>query len=395
MPNLLQSSQTQATTAPGYFNTYLSDLATQGTNAARDANYVGATPLQQQAFSQTDSAASAFQPTLTAAGNTLTSAGDMTSPLASAQGYLNSATQSPAELAQSYMNPYISSAVQRMSDIGQRNISQNLSPLATASAVGSGQFGSKRGAQVLGQVMSNAENDLNNQIGQQLSTGYGQALSAAGQRNQTLAQVGSTAGNLASQGQQNLTNLGKTQADLASQNQELNLKRINALSTMGEQERTLAQNKQLFPLQNMSTLSSLLRGYSVPTTTTTTAEQSPLSAIAGAAAGTAGFMTPRLNSAGVAIPGTSPFDILKKTFGFGSAPTTPSATTEVANTANPGQEGYGWRNFTDGTSIDPQGNYYKNGELIYSPGSSNTTTTDNTTTDNTNTDNTTVDDWWS
>jgi hypothetical protein len=300
MANLLQSSQTQATEAPGYFNTYLTDLAQQGTNAVKDANYVGATPLQQQAFSQTDAAASAFQPTLTKAGETLTSAGDMTSPLSSAQGYLTSATQSPAELAQSYMNPYISSAVQRMSDIGQRNIQQNLSPLATASAVGSGQFGSKRGAQVLGQVMSNAENDLNSQISKQMTEGYGQALNAAGQRNQTMAQVGSTAGNLASQGQQNLINLGKTQTDLAAQNQDLNLKRINALSTMGEQQRTIAQNKELFPLQNLSTLSGILRGYNVPTTTKTTAEQSPLSVLAGLGTGAVGLF------AGTGTGGTGP-----------------------------------------------------------------------------------------
>jgi hypothetical protein len=27
----------------------------------------------------------------------------------------------------------------------------------------------------------------------------------------------------------------------------------------------------------------------------------------------------------------------------------------------------GWRYFTDGTAIDPQGNYYQNGALIWSP----------------------------
>jgi hypothetical protein len=395
MANLLQSSQTQATEAPGYFNTYLTDLAQQGTNAVKDANYVGATPLQQQAFSQTDAAASAFQPTLTKAGETLTSAGDMTSPLSSAKGYLTSATQSPAELAQSYMNPYISSAVQRMSDIGQRNIQQNLSPLATASAVGSGQFGSKRGAQVLGQVMSNAENDLNSQISKQMTEGYGQALNAAGQRNQTMAQVGSTAGNLASQGQQNLINLGKTQTDLAAQNQDLNLKRINALSTMGEQERTLAQNKQLFPLQNMTTLAGLLRGYSVPTTTKTTAEQSPLSVLAGLGTGAVGlFSGTGTGGTGPSLfqqmTGKTPAEFFRSvmpvasttTAGSGTSTTgtlTPEGLSVMANPSSP--SGY---SDSDGNSVNANG-------TPYTAPVDNTDTTNNTD----NTGDTSVDDWWS
>lgn len=41
--------------------------------------------------------------------------------------------------------------------------------------------------------------------------------------------------------------------------------------------------------------------------------------------------------------------------------------TEITNTALPGQNGYGWRYFSDGTVIDPQGNYYVNGSIVWSP----------------------------
>lgn len=41
--------------------------------------------------------------------------------------------------------------------------------------------------------------------------------------------------------------------------------------------------------------------------------------------------------------------------------------TEIANSALPGEPGYGWRYFSDGTVIDPAGNYYSNGVLVYSP----------------------------
>jgi hypothetical protein len=190
------------------------------------------------------------------------------------------AQNDPSQAAAGYMSPYIKSVINNLSDIGQRNIQQNVAPSATAAAVGSGQFGSQRGAQVLGQTTANAENDLNSQIAQLLNTGYNTALTTAEQQNALEGQLGSTAANAANAGQQNLTQLGNTESTLAGQNQALGLAGVNALSTLGGQQQTIAQNQQLFPLTNLATLSGLLRGYNVPTTTTTTAQGSPLSGIA-------------------------------------------------------------------------------------------------------------------
>jgi hypothetical protein len=280
MANLLQSSQTQATTAPDYYTKYLSDIASQGANAATGAQYIGAQPLQQQAFENVGTASTAYQPTLEQAGQTLTSAAGTASPLASATPYLTKALNDPSQMAQGYMSPYIKSVIDNLSDIGQRNIQQNIAPSATSAAVGSGQYGSQRGAQVLSQATANAERDLANQIAQTLNTGYNTALQTAQQQNQLAGQLGSTAANAESAAQQNLTQAGKAQSDLAAQNQALGLAGVNALATLGGQQQTIAQNQQLFPLTNLATLSGLLRGYNVPTTTTTTAQGSPLSGLA-------------------------------------------------------------------------------------------------------------------
>lgn len=43
-----------------------------------------------------------------------------------------------------------------------------------------------------------------------------------------------------------------------------------------------------------------------------------------------------------------------------------ASTTEIQNTALPGQTGYGWRYFSDGTAIAPDGTYYLKGRLITS-----------------------------
>jgi len=189
------------------------------------------------------------------------------------------------------MSPYITNVVNALGDAGQRNIQQNLAPRATSGAVGSGQFGSQRGAQVLGQTISNADRDILNQQYQALNTGYGQALQAGTAQNQLMGQLGSTAAQAAGTGQTNLTQLGNAQSQLAAQQQGLSLADINALSTLGGQQQTIAQNQQLFPLNNLSTLSGMLRGYSVPTTTKTTASASPLSVVGGAITGTAGLFT--------------------------------------------------------------------------------------------------------
>jgi hypothetical protein len=160
MADMLQSSQTAATTAPDYYNNYLTNLAQSGTAAGQNAKFVGPTDLQNQAFTNVGQAATSYAPQLTNAQNTMGQAVSAQSPLSAAQQYFNNANVDPSQLAQQYMNPYINDVVNSIGTLGQRNIQQNLAPQATAGAVGSGQFGSTRGAQVLGQTLENANTDI-------------------------------------------------------------------------------------------------------------------------------------------------------------------------------------------------------------------------------------------
>lgn len=298
MANLLQSSQTQATTAPTFYTDYLSNLASQGKTAVQQAQFAGEQPLQTKAFEQAPEAVSSYKPTLGQAGDVLTQAASAPSPLTAAEPYLwKAGTNDPAEMAAGYMNPYVKTAVQSLSDIAQRNIRQNLAPGATAAAVGSGQFGSQRGAQVLGQVEAQAEQDLNNQIAQMLSTGYGQALTAAGQQQNLLANLGNISGQLESVGQQNLTQAGGALSSLAGQEQGLGLAGINALATLGGQQQTIAQNKENYPLTKLASLAALLQGQQIPSTVTTQLQMSPFSALGTLGTAGLGLITP--NAQGV------------------------------------------------------------------------------------------------
>jgi hypothetical protein len=319
MANMLQSSQTQATQAPGFYTDYLSGLATKGQEAAGQAKFAGEQPLQTQAFCKVATNFGTQQPAFQtgqgyvgqAAGQDVTGAalpylqaGTTASPLCAAKPLIcQGANLNLACLASQYMSPYIQTAVQNMSDIAQRNIRQNLSPAATAAAVGSGQFGSRRGAQVLGQIQEQAQQDLNTQIAQMLNQGYTTALCAAkskqgalGQAAQTTASAqqaqnqanltaGQTAASAAANEGQLLNTAGQTMGALGTQAGTQNLACINALATLGGQQQTIEQNKQNFPLTNLANLSTLLQGYSIPTSTKTTLCMSPLSGVAAVGTG--------------------------------------------------------------------------------------------------------------
>jgi hypothetical protein len=307
MADLLTSSQTTKTEAPSYYTSHLNDIAAGGKTAVQNAKFIGATPLQTEAFTNVAKNVGNYQPTLTNAGTTLNRATNV-SPLNAAQPYFNNANVDQSDLAQQYMSPYTQNVVNSIGTLGQRNIQQNLAPQATAGAVGSGQFGSQRGAQVLGQTIQNANTDILAQQNQALQTGYQNAMLNAQKQQALQAELGKNAGALETSNQTNLINAATTGGNLAGQEQKLGLEDVNALATLGGQEQTIKQNEQLFPLTTLSKEAELLRGYQIPTNTINTYQGSPLSAIASLGSTVAGLAQPgpgRYDSKGNYIPGTS------------------------------------------------------------------------------------------
>lgn len=230
LPNIT-TSQTQATSAPSWYTDYLSNLAGQTTAAAQGAQFVGAQPLQQQAYNLAQQNVGISQPTLAAATNLMQGAGTTTAPGVVGQ----------------YMNPYLQNVVEQIGALGQRNIQQNLAPGATAGAVGSGQFGSKRGAEVLGNTIRDALQNIGAQQAGALASGYQNAITAAQADLSRQAQAAQGLGTL------------------AGQQQTAGLADINALATLGGQQQQMAQAEQLFPLTTLGTAAQNLRGYSIPT----------------------------------------------------------------------------------------------------------------------------------
>lgn len=288
LPNITTSQQ-QSTTAPSWYTDYLQNVAQQGAQAAQNAQFVGIQPMQQQSYDLAKSNVGNYQPTLNQATGALGSAIGSTSPLGAAQPYLSSAANPTYNTVNQYMSPYVNDVVSQIGTLAQQNIMNNLAPQTTAGLVGSGQFGSTRGADVLAANLGQYGQQTTAQQLQALNTGYQNAMQQAQNQAQLQGQLAGTAGQLASAGQQNLTNAAQVGGQLATTTQNLGLGDVNALNTLGTQQQQILQAQQLFPLQMAQAQAGLLQGAQVPTSVSSTYtgpipgayQSSPLSQIAG------------------------------------------------------------------------------------------------------------------
>jgi hypothetical protein len=171
-----------------------------------------------------------------------------------------------------------------------RNIRQNLAPSATAGAVGSGQFGSQRGAQVLGQVQGNAMQDLNTQIASMQNAGYSSALNAAIQKQALLGQLGSTAATATAECARAKQAAGVGMGQLGTNLTNANIACENALATLGAQCQTIKQNAQCYEFSKLAKQGALLQGAQIPTTVKTTKCESPYSALGTLGSGALGIL---------------------------------------------------------------------------------------------------------
>jgi len=287
LPNITTTQQ-QATAAPSWYTDYLQNIAQQGAQAAQNAQFIGIQPMQQQAYNLAQSNVGNYQPTLNQATGALGSSINATSPLSAAQPYLSSAANPTYNTVNQYMNPYVNDVVSQIGNLAEQNVMNNVAPQTTAGLVGTGQFGSQRGAQALASNLGQYGQQTTALQANALNTGYQNAMTEAQAQAVLQGQLGQTAGSLASQGQQNLANAAQIGGQLATTTQNLGLGDVNALDTLGTQQQQILQAQQLFPLQMAQAEAGLLQGAQIPTSVSSTYtgpipgayQNSPLSQIA-------------------------------------------------------------------------------------------------------------------
>jgi hypothetical protein len=293
MADIGQSSAVTTSTTPDWYTNSMKNLAagaTQyGVNGPNAPQYVGATDLQNKGFDLSSANVGNYKPDLDTAGN-LINKGAAVDITGAANPYLTAGTSSSADLVGGYMNPYTQNVVDQIRMANQQNIAQNLSPGITAGAVGSGQFGSQRGANALALGISNANIGALAQQASALQSGYSDALKAAQAQRANQVNAGQIAGNMATAEAQKNRDLATSSMNLGSQRQTSGLTDVNQLLTTGAQKQQIEQNKQLFPLDVLNKQATILSGAQVPVSTTKTMDASTLSQISGIAAlGAAAF----------------------------------------------------------------------------------------------------------
>ena len=230
------TTQQTSTTAPDWYNNMLSSMASNAQNAITAGGVAGPSTLQTQAYNTAPTAITAGQPALTSATNIATGA---------AGG---------PDISQ-FMNPYISNVVNEMGRLGQRQFNELLAPAATAGAAGSGQFGSRRGMQVYGNVARDVAGDI---LGKQygaLSSGYQNAVTAA-QKEQEIQNA-----------------LSQTLGSLSGAAYTQGVGGLDVLSKLGAQQQAVEQAKLNYPMTALQNAATVMRGFTVPTTVSQTTTQ--------------------------------------------------------------------------------------------------------------------------
>jgi len=234
-------------------------------------------------------------------------------------------TQFSAEDAQRLMNPYLTAALNPQIEEAKRQAQiQNLQNRASATKAGA--FGGGRGALMESENQRNLLSNLSGITGAGYKQAYDQAMGQFNREQDQGLQATTAAQNYG------LAALGR-QAELGSQERAIEQEGITADINQFKEERD-------YPYKQVQYMQSLLQGLPLAAQTYSYSEPSALSEIL---SGGGGMM-----------------DLYDRIFGTSGAPVT--ETTSSQSNAQPG-----YRYFSDGTSIDAAGKYYKNGQLIWSP----------------------------
>lgn len=251
------TSTTTQTTLPDWYTNYAMQLLSnqQAQMATPYATYQGPrvasfSPTQQQGFDLTKQAAGAYQPGLNAA--VAGTQGAMAAPgaLATAQPFLNQAGQSTVANIGEYMNPYDTQVVQRIGELGARNLTENLLPGIEGRYIAAGQlgFGGRGGASTPSGMMTDTARALRDtqeavlaEQSKALQGGYDTAAGLSAADLSRRAALGATAGTL--QGSDTTRQLAGAQqmGALGQTAQALGLQGAQAVTGVGQTQQDLAQ----------------------------------------------------------------------------------------------------------------------------------------------------------
>jgi hypothetical protein len=252
------TSKTSETVLPDWYTNYAMQLLSnqQALAAQPMPTYQGPrvaefSPTMQQGFGMTGQAATAYQPALDAA--TAATQGAINAPggLAVAQPFLTEAGKTSVSNIGTYMNPYTDQVVNRIADLGTRNLTESIMPEIEGRYIQAGQlgFGGRGG---LGGTPSGMMTDTSRAVrdvsadilaeqSKALQSGYSEAAGLAGTDLTRQANLATTAGSLGGQDlSRQITGAGQL-GELGTAAQTLGLTGAGALQQVGATQQGQAQ----------------------------------------------------------------------------------------------------------------------------------------------------------
>jgi hypothetical protein len=280
-PNVTTYGETAKDT-PKWYNDYTMALIAKANAIAsepyqeylypRQAEF---SPTQNAGFDAGKAAAFAYQPYLNQAGQTFGQVGQG-SALNSASPYLNAAAQRSVDQIGDYMNPYTNQVVDRIGQLSQRQLKENVMPAIQQQFIAGGTFGGSRSGEALGRATRDLQESTLAQQSAALQQGYAQAGQMASADQNRMAQLGQLTGALSSQDLNRQLQLGQQYGDLAKQAQGMGLTGAAALEGIGGQQQAQAQRnldilyedflrQRDYPRENIAFLNQAIRGLDIPT----------------------------------------------------------------------------------------------------------------------------------
>jgi len=250
-------SLTSETVLPDWYTNYAMQLmANQQALAAQPLpTYQGPrvaefSPTMQQGFNMTGQAATAYQPALNAATQATQGAINAPGGLATAQPFLTQAGQTSVSNIGQYMNPYTEQVVNRIGELGTRNLTENIMPQIEGRYIQAGQlgYGGRGGMGTPSGMMTDTSRairdtsaDILGKQAEALRAGYGEAATLAGTDMSRFANLASTAGTLGGQDlSRTLAGAGQL-GELGEKAQTLGLTGAGALQQVGATQQGQAQ----------------------------------------------------------------------------------------------------------------------------------------------------------
>lgn len=284
----LKATQSETVLPEWYSNYAMQLLSNQQAQMQKDyEKYVGPrvaefSPAQQQGFAMTGQAATAYQPGLQAAtsatqnlmgqnalgaaqpyfgqaagmsgvtaatpglqqGAQLTGQSTQALGMQAAQPFLGQAGQTSVANIGQYMNPYTEQVVNRIGQLAQRNLSENIMPGIEGRYIAAGQlgYGGRDGAGTPSGMMTDTARAIRDtqeaalaQQTQALQQGYGQAAELSAGDLARQAQLAATAGSLGTQQQGALAQAGRQMADIGQAYGTLTGQQQRMLTDIGSQ----------------------------------------------------------------------------------------------------------------------------------------------------------------